>query len=204
MKKLLFIFILVLVLTGCGKKETESADKTVKDVKVEEDKKSVEEDVSSEEEIPEAPATEDSQDIADTTVVQEPSNDTTTEPNTRNTGATTKPSTGSTGSTNNSGSTGSAQNNNTGTTTQPSTPVHEHKWTEVTEEEIHYYAWRTICNVCKMDMTDMTDDELTWHVVAVCGGSYANYFKEVNFVTENIQKETIITGYKCECGAEKK
>ena len=127
-------------------------------------------------------------------------------PNTGNNNTTTKPSTGSTGnsaSTNNSGSTGNTQNNNTSTTTQPSTPVHEHKWTEVVENEIHYYAWRTICNVCNADLTDMEEDEWAYHVVVICGGSYATYYKEVDFVTENVVKTPVVTGYKCECGATK-
>ncbi len=138
-------------------------------------------------------------------------NETTTKPSTGNadsnkkpsTGSTTKPSTGSTGSTNNSGNTGNTQNNNGGTTTQPSTPVHEHKWTEVVEEEIHYYAWRTICNVCNADITDLGSEGIINHTFECGGASYANYYKEVDFVTENVVKTPVVTGYKCECGAEK-
>ena len=48
----------------------------------------------------------------------------------------------------------------TGSTTQLSTPVHEYNWKEVTEDEIHYYAWRTLCGKCG---TDMTDDEAVYH-----------------------------------------
>ncbi len=137
-------------------------------------------------------------------------NETTTKPSTGNTdsnkkpstGSTTKPNTGSTGSTNNSGNTGNTQNNNGGTT-QPSTPVHEHKWTEVTEDEIHYYAWRTLCGKCELDMTDMSDEDLTYHSAIICNSRYSTKYIEVNFVTENIVKTPVVTGYKCECGATK-
>lgn len=140
-------------------------------------------------------------------------NETTTKPSTgtNNTGSTTKPSNGnnntttkpSTGSTNNSGSTGNTQNNNGGTTTQPSTPVHEHKWTEVVEEEIHYYAWRTLCGKCGLDMTDMSADDLGYHTAVVCHSRYSTKYIEVDFATENVVKTPVVTGYKCECGAEK-
>ena len=198
----------MMVLTACGKTEDVEEKDDKKQVKIEEEKKTVEEDVSSEKEILDD---KDSQSTADAPVVQEPSNQTESNENQSNkketttkpsTGSTTKPSTGSTGSTNNSGSTGNTQNNNGGTT-QPSTPVHEHKWTEVVEEEIHYYAWRTICGKCKGDLTDMTTDDITYHMAIVCNSGYSVQFVEVDFVTENVVKTPVVTGYKCECGATK-
>ena len=106
-------------------------------------------------------------------------------------------------SNNNSGSTGNTQNNNTSTTTQPSTPVHEHSWEEVREEKTVYYAWRTICGKCKTDLTDMTDDELTWHTVAECHSGYSTHYIEVDFVTTDYKVIATNVGYKCSCGATK-
>ena len=132
-------------------------------------------------------------------------NETTTKPSTGSNNNTTKPSTESTansntGSTGNSGSTGNTQNNNTSTTTQP---VHEHNWVEVTEDEIHYYAWRTICGKCKTDLTDMTSDDRIFHTAGICHSGYSTHYIEVDFVTENVVKTPVVTGYKCECGATK-
>ena len=104
-------------------------------------------------------------------------------------------------SNNNSGSTNNTSSNNTGTTTQP---VHEHNWVEVTEDEIHYYAWRTICGKCGEDLTDMSEDDRLLHVTIICRSRYGTVYKEVDFVTENVVKKPVVTGYKCECGAEKK
>ena len=194
-----------MVLTACGKtEEKKESPKTEQTDKQEDSTESSE------------AKDEDSQSAAGAPVVQEPSNDTgssnestsnknetTTKPSTGNTDSNKKPSTGATTKPS-TGSTGNTQNNNSGTTTKPSTPVHEHKWTEIVEDEIHYYAWRTICNVCNADLTDMEEDEWAYHVVVICGGSYATYYKEVDFVTENVVKTPVVTGYKCECGAEKK
>ena len=140
-------------------------------------------------------------------------NETTTKPSTGNTdsnkkpstGATTKPSNGNNNTTTkpSTGSTGNTQNNNNGTTTQPSAPVHEHKWVEVTEEVKHYYDWRTICGKCKADLTDMTSDDRILHVGMVCGGRYSVELVEVDYVTENVQTETVVVGHKCSCGATK-
>lgn len=109
----------------------------------------------------------------------------------------------------NSSNTGNKTDNNTtsntnnGSLPNTQTPVHEHTWTEVVEEEIHYYAWRTICGKCKTDLTDMTDDELAWHTVAECHSGYSTHYIEVDFVTENVVKTPVVTGYKCSCGATK-
>ncbi len=47
--------------------------------------------------------------------------------------------------------------------------------TKMVEEEILYYAWRTICNVCKIDMTDMTADDMTYHVAGVSVGGCTQF-----------------------------
>lgn len=141
-------------------------------------------------------------------------NETTTKPSTGNTdsnkkpstGATTKPSNGNNNTTTkpSTGSTGNTQNNNGGTTMQPSTQVHEHIWTEVTEDKIHYYDWINTCFKCGANLTKMTEDDRVYHVAIVCRSSYGVKLVEVDYVTENIQKEPVVTGYKCECGATKK
>ena len=154
-------------------------------------------------------------------------NETTTKPSNGNTdsnkkpstGSTTKPNTGSTGnsgstnsgSTNNSGSNGNTQNNNGGTTTQPSTPVHEHKWTEVKETVVvqeawveDVYGWRTICGKCGLDMTNMTDEELTIHCSCVCNSCYSAKYIKYDEINHPAVTEEQVTGYKCECGATKK
>ncbi len=207
-KKILYIVLLtMMVLTACGK--TEEKKELAKTEQTDNQGDSTESSEAKD---------EDSQSTADTPVVQEPSNQTESNENqsnknetTGNNNTTTKPSTGSTGntgstnsgSTNNSGNTGSTTNNNGGTTTQPSTPVHEHNWVEVTEDEIHYYAWRTICGKCGEDLTDMSEDDRLLHVTIICRSRYGTVYKEVDFVTENVVKTPVITGYKCECGAEK-
>lgn len=137
--------------------------------------------------------------------------DVTTEPNTGNTGSnsgsTTKPSTGST---NNSGNTGNTQNNNT-STTQPSTPVHEHKWTEVRETVVvqeawveDVYGWRTICGKCGLDMTEMKTDDKVVHSSSICQSRYSAKYIKYDEINHPAVTEEQVTGYKCECGAEKK
>ena len=86
---------------------------------------------------------------------------------------------------------------------QPSTQVHEHIWTEVTEDKIHYYDWINTCFKCGANLTKMTEDDRVYHVAIVCRSSYGVKLVEVDYVTENIQKEPVVTGYKCECGATK-
>lgn len=210
--------IFALTLVGCGNKKI--ADTETNKIKTSEedvDEPNKEDDTEQENSGTSDDTTEqENESIDNASDTGNNSNTTTgntiTKPSTENNNTTTKPSTGSdgnsgsanSGSTNNSGSNGNTQNNNGGTTTQPSTPVHEHKWTEVTEYEIHYYAWRTICGKCKTDLTDMTDDELTWHTVAECHSGYSTHYIEVDFVTENVVKTPVVTGYKCECGATKK
>ena len=143
-------------------------------------------------------------------------NETTTKPSTGNTDSNKKPSTGSTtkpntGSTNNSGNTGNTQNNSTSTTTQPSTPAHTHSWTEVKETVVvqeawveDVYGWRTICGKCGLDMTEMTDDELTIHCARVCNSCYSAKYIKYDEINHPAVTEEQVTGYKCECGATKK
>jgi hypothetical protein len=52
-------------------------------------------------------------------------------------------------------------------------------------------------------MTDMSDDDLTYHVAVICGSRYGVKFIEVDFVTENTATRVTIVGYKCSCGATK-
>ena len=208
-----------MVLTACGKTEDVEEKDDKKQVKMEEEKKTVEEDVSSEKEILDD---KDSQSTADTPVVQEPSNQTESNENqsnknetTGNNNTTTKPSTGSTGntgstnsgSTNNSGNTGSTTNNNGGTTTQP---VHEHKWTEVRGIVVvqeawveDVFGWRTICGKCGLDMTDMNTDDKVVHSSSVCQSRYSAKYIKYDEIHHPAVTEEQVTGYKCECGAEK-
>ena len=51
---------------------------------------------------------------------------------------------------------------------------------------------------------DMTSDDILVHVVSVCGGSYATYYVTVDTIQHEAVTEERVTGYKCECGAEKK
>ena len=212
-KQITFILLLALVcvLVACGDKEIDKKEDEM--VQVEQSESDVTEESSSLQQ--DTPAEEPSQQNSDEGATEEaPTSSAGSSDNTNNTqkpstGSTTKPSTGSTGnsgSTNNSGNTGSTTNNNTnsGTTTQPSAPVHEHNWVEVTEDEIHYYAWRTICGKCGEDLTDMSEDDRLLHVTIICRSRYGTVYKEVDFVTENVVKTPVVTGYKCECGATKK
>ena len=218
--------VVVLAFTGCGGKnkvDKEVSGDVPKNESVTENESVLENETVTENEN----ATEETQKTDnkknDTTTNKNEStsnkNETTTKPSTGNTdsnkkpstGSTTKPNTGSTGnsgstnsgSTNNSGSNGNTQNNNGGTTMQPSTPVHEHIWTEVTEDKIHYYDWINTCFKCGANLTKMTEDDRVYHVAIVCRSSYGVKLVEVDYVTENIQKEPVVTGYKCECGATK-
>jgi hypothetical protein len=116
----------------------------------------------------------------------------------------TTPNNTSNNSNNTTPNTNDNTSNNNSTTPKPSEPVHEHIWTEVVEEEIHYYAWRTICGKCESDLTDMTEDDRLVHVTIICRSRYSTVYKEVGFVTENVVKTPVVVGYKCSCGAEKK
>ena len=49
----------------------------------------------------------------------------------------------------------------------------------------------------------MPTDDITYHMAIVCNSGYSVQFVEVDFVTENVVKTPVVTGYKCECGATK-
>ena len=61
----------------------------------------------------------------------------------------------------------------------------------------------TACGKCESDLTDMTETDRAYHVTVVCSSRYGTVYKEVDFVTKNIVKTPVVTGYKCECGETK-
>ena len=209
------LLALVCVLVACGDKEIDKKEDEM--VQVEQSESDVTEESSSLQQ--DTPAEEPSQQNSDEGATEEaPTSSTGSSDNTNNTqkpstGSTTKPSTGSTnnsGSTDNSGNTGSTQNNNTSTTT-PSKPAHTHSWTEVKETVVvqeawveDVFGWRTICGKCGLDMTEMTDDELTIHCSCVCNSCYSAKYIKYDEINHPAVTEEQVTGYKCECGAEKK
>lgn len=113
------------------------------------------------------------------------------------------------------------------------TTVHVHVWSAITEiveyeEEGHWEdvivkaawtettggSWRTICNGCDVDMTDMEDDEFALHGAVICQSSYGNRWIETTIehpavtekqwiVDKEAYEETVVIGYKCECGETK-
>lgn len=202
--------ILALTLVGCGKPENENKP-SKEDVKVtekieEEDNK---EDVTQESLVEEESAEKTNKDES----VEKSSNKATqpsagtTQPS-KESNSTTQPSMGTnntsnSGGTNNSGPSNTGNIGSTNTETKPSEPVHEHSWEPIKEEKTVYFAWRTLCGKCGLDMTDMSDEELTIHVTFECQSRYSTKYIEVDFVTENVVKTPVVTGYKCECGAEK-
>ncbi|MBQ4543497.1 MAG: SH3 domain-containing protein [Clostridia bacterium] len=105
-------------------------------------------------------------------------------------------------SNNNSGSTNTGSNNIT-PNQNTETTVHEHTWEEVTEEKKVYYAWRTLCGKCGLDMTDLSDDDLTLHTAVICRSRYSTKYIEVDFVTTDYKVIATNVGYKCSCGATK-
>ena len=217
-KQITFILLLALVcvLVACGDKEIDKKEDEM--VQVEQSESDVTEESSSLQQ--DTPAEEPSQQNSDEGATEEaPTSSTGSSDNTNNTqkpstGSTTKPNTGSTGntgSTNNSGNTGNTQNNSTSTTTQPSTPVHEHKWTEVKETVVvqeawveDVYGWRTLCGKCNLDMTEMTDEELIIHCSFECNSCYSAKYIKYDEINHPAVTEEQVTGYKCECGATKK
>lgn len=207
----IFACILALMLVGCGHKEEVKKTNKTGDIRTEEKAESsdtVEEEAEKNETelVVEEKTTNNTEET-----IQNPSTGTTTEKN-ESTTTTQTPATNNNTTSNNTSNnsnnttpnTNDNTSNNNSTTPKPSTPVHEHKWTEVTEDEIHYYAWRTLCGKCGLDMTDMSADDLGYHTAVVCHSRYSTKYIEVDFVTENVVKTPVVTGYKCECGAEKK
>ena len=107
--------------------------------------------------------------------------------------------------------------------------THTHKWTEHTKtiqhkEEGHYetqvvkeayneevYAWRTFCNKCGEDITDLGAEGITVHSAIHCESGYHNDYVVVQTIPhEAVTKQVwivdkegyteIITICKCECG----
>lgn len=99
--------------------------------------------------------------------------------------------------------------------------IHKHAIKQVVQEELGHYEtkivkeawieevkdWRTICGVCKMDLTKLTDDELTIHVVVECGGGYYTDYVTVDIIEHPavMEKVWVIdqkakTFYECKCG----
>ena len=142
-------------------------------------------------------------------------------------GTASKPGSNSSSTTGNT-SKPSSSSSSSGTTAKPSTqsaPQHTHSYTiPITQivdvpEQGHYetkvvkeaqYAWRTFCNRCRADITDIGEDNITLHVLD-CGGGYYNDYVEVSpAVTEPVwvvdspaTTRTETVGYKCSCGATK-
>ena len=207
----IFACILALLLVGCGHKEEVKETNKTGDIRTEEKAESPDTVEEESENNETKPITDEKTTNNAEETIQNPSTGTTTEKN-ESTTTTQKPATNNNTTSNNTSNnsnnttpnTNDNTSNNNSTTLKPSTPVHEHKWTEVTEEKNHYYDWRSICGKCGTDVTDMTTDDRAYHVGIICRGGYSVKFVEVDYVTENIKKETIVTGYKCECGATKK
>lgn len=86
---------------------------------------------------------------------------------------------------------------------QTSQPAHEHSWEEITEKKKVYYAWRTLCGRCGTDMTDMSDDDLVYHVTIICSSRYSTKYIAVDFETQDYKIFVTNVGYKCSCGATK-
>ena len=227
LRKIMCIFVLaVFVLSACGK-ETEKKKEPTRTEQTEnkEDSTDSSEDKDSQS-VTEVPNDDEVQEPGNQTESNENQsnknestsnkNETTTKPSTGNTDSNKKPSTGSTGNSGstNGGSTGNTQNNNGGTATQPSTPVHEHTWVEITKtvdvaEVGHYediYDWRTLCGKCGTDLTDMTADDRLLHVTIECRSGYSTHYIKVGekwVVDTPASTKQEVTGYKCECGATK-
>lgn len=208
----IFACILALMLVGCGHKEEvkETNNTTIEEGDTRDevgDSDIVEEEAENNET---KPITDEKTTNNAEKTIQNPSTGTTTEKN-ESTTTTQTPATNNNTTSNNTSNnsnnttpnTNDNTSNNNSTTPKPSTPVHEHKWTEVVEEEIHYYDWRTICGKCGEDLTDLGDDGITYHSAVICHNGYTVKFIEVDYITENVQKETIVTGYKCSCGEVK-
>ncbi len=124
---------------------------------------------------------------------------------------------------------------NKNTSVKPSnnqTQQHTHTWVEDTktivhEEKGHYetkvveeafdegiYAWRTFCNKCGEDITDLGDEGLTIHSAILCESGYHADYVVVDTVHHDAVIEDVwvvdqygytetITSYKCKCGATK-
>lgn len=201
----IFACILALLLVGCGHKEEvkETNNTTIEEGDSRDEVGDSDTVVENTENNETKPITDEKSTNNTEETIQNPSAGTTTEKK-ESTTTTQKPATNNINNSNNTTpNTNDNTNNNNSTTPKPTQPVHEHTWVEVTEEVKHYYDWRSICGKCGTDLTDMTSDDRILHVGMVCGGRYSVRLVEVNYVTENVQTETIVTGYKCSCGEVK-
>ncbi len=217
-KILLVNILLVLAISGC--KDSTSADKKQKEetatAKVEE---SIDDEVKKADSAEKDTLITDSSITPDTNKPEEPTTiNSTKELEVNNT--TKKPTTQSINTTN---------TNATVTPSNNQTQQHTHTWIEVTQtithpEEGHWvsgidkewekehYAWRTFCNKCG---ADITGTDVAIHSAIICqSGYHADYvivkpyeglpvMKEEWVVDKAAWTETVITGYKCECGATK-
>lgn len=87
--------------------------------------------------------------------------------------------------------------------------VDKKAWTETIA--VYEDVERSICNVCKADITGNTTEHGKAHMLAGEGGGYHSEWKTVQTGTETIkhpeqghyEKEKYVTRYKCSCGATK-
>ncbi len=214
-KILLLCVLLALTISGC--KNSKPADKKTKEenitTKVEESK---EDDVKSSDSDEKDTSTTDTSTTPD---ASEPAEQTT--PDSTKESESNKTSTKQNTTTSNS-------SNKTNTISQSANKdVHVHNWVEVTQtithpEEGHYetveisgpseikeYGWRTFCNKCG---EDITDTDVITHAAIICESGYHNDYVVVNVIRKEAVTEekwvvdivgcteTIVTGYKCECG----
>lgn len=251
MKRLIYILLITLVLTGCGKVDKPVKEETINDVKEE-----VVQDVEVKEE---AMSEEDLEETEDTTQTDVFTNENNAAPvekvtmyakssvNVRSGAGTSHSKVGSlakgqevvkvgeengwskiefngtegyvsskylslekveagnsnTGNKTNNNTTSNPNNGSSNIETKPSEPVHEHSWEEITEEKKVYYAWRTLCGKCGLDMTDLTDDDAAYHSAIICRSRYSTKYIEVDFVTTDYKIIVTNVGYKCSCGQTK-
>ena len=114
---------------------------------------------------------------------------------------------------------GNSKNNSNNNTTSK----HTHTWTAqtktVTHEATGHYetkvveevsAWRTFCNKCGEDITDLGAEGITIHSAILCESGYHNAYVVVETKTEQVwvedtpaYTESVLTGYQCVCGAIK-
>ena len=208
----IFACILALLLVGCGHKEEvqETNNTTIEEGDTRDevgDSDTVVENTDNDET---KTTTEEKTTNNTEETIQNPSTGTTTEKK-ESTTTTQKPATNNNTTSNNTSNnsnnttpnTNDNTSNNNSTTPKPTQPVHEHNWVEVTEDEIHYYAWRTLCGKCNADLTDLSGTDRAYHTTVLCRSGYSTHYIEVDFVTENVVKTPVVVGYKCSCGAEK-
>ena len=212
-KTLLVCVLLVLALSGC--RDSTSADKKSKKenaaTKVEESK---ENDVKS--------SDPDEKDTSTT--------DTSTTPGASEPAEQTTPDSTKEAASNKNSTKQNTTNKTNAISQSANKDVHAHNWVEVTQtithpEEGHYetveisgpseikeYGWRTFCNKCNADLSDLKPDEIAYHSAILCESGYHADYVVVNVIRKEAVTEekwvvdivscteTVVTGYKCECG----